>query len=41
MERMNLLEEKHILMELKAFGDMLKPDCPNTVGFPKIRSIFI
>ena len=41
MERTNLLEEKHILMVLKAFGAMLKQGSPNSVGSRKSLSIII
>ena len=39
MERTNLLEEKHMLMALKAFGVMLKPGCLKSVESPKSLSI--
>ena len=41
MGRTNLLEEKHILMVLKAFGAMLKQGSPSSVGSRKSLSIII
>jgi len=41
MERMNLLEEEHILMGLRAFGGTRKPGFLNIVESIKMRSIFI
>jgi len=40
-EKTNLFEVKPILMGLKASGDMPKPGCPNTEGYPRISYIFI
>jgi hypothetical protein len=41
MERMNLLEEEHILMGLRAFGGTRKLGFLNIVESIKMRSIFI